>query len=237
MKRLLATLGIGAGLMYFLDPNQGRSRRSKARDKAVHAGHAAGDFAGKASRDVRNRTRGVKRAVRTAFKHEDVDDGILRERVRAALGRAISHPGALDARVEDGRVILSGPVFMDEIKPLLRTVRHVRGVNKVEDRLEPHERWDRVPGLEGDGGRRFGPGFELRHRNWTPAVRAATMAGGGAIAAVGMRRHGRYRVPLGILGLGLAARGILNRPLTGNGRHRHQGETTEPAEYLEHQHV
>src|SRR5437762_2000619 len=56
---LLAGAGLGAGLMYFLDPQMGRRRRALARDKAVSLGHQAQDAAELVGRDMRNRARGL----------------------------------------------------------------------------------------------------------------------------------------------------------------------------------
>jgi hypothetical protein len=55
----LAGVGVGAGLMYVLDPQMGRRRRAHARDKIVHAAHEAQDAAGAVARDVRNRAQGL----------------------------------------------------------------------------------------------------------------------------------------------------------------------------------
>jgi hypothetical protein len=56
---MLAGLGVGAGLMYFLDPQMGRRRRALVRDKAVSLAHEAQDAADVVRRDVRNRARGL----------------------------------------------------------------------------------------------------------------------------------------------------------------------------------
>jgi hypothetical protein len=55
----LAGVGVGAGLMYILDPRMGRRRRALVRDQATHLVHEAQDAAGAVARDVTNRARGL----------------------------------------------------------------------------------------------------------------------------------------------------------------------------------
>jgi gas vesicle protein len=52
-------LAMGAGLMYFMDPARGRSRRAWARDKAFSASHRAGKRARRYGRHLGNRMKGV----------------------------------------------------------------------------------------------------------------------------------------------------------------------------------
>lgn len=54
---LLSGIGLGAGLMYVLDPNQGRRRRSLARDKVGHALRRMGDTIETTAADISNRAR------------------------------------------------------------------------------------------------------------------------------------------------------------------------------------
>lgn len=56
---LLGGVGLGAALMYILDPDQGRRRRALARDKIVSASNKTGRAIGKKSRHLRNRAQGV----------------------------------------------------------------------------------------------------------------------------------------------------------------------------------
>lgn len=56
---LLAGAGIGAGLMYMLDPRMGRRRRALVRDKMASMAHQAGDAAEVVGRDMKNRARGL----------------------------------------------------------------------------------------------------------------------------------------------------------------------------------
>jgi hypothetical protein len=55
----LAGAGIGAGLMYLLDPQMGRRRRALARDKASRLAHEAQEAANVVSRDMTNRAQGL----------------------------------------------------------------------------------------------------------------------------------------------------------------------------------
>ena len=59
MIRILGALGIGALAMYFFDPENGRRRRALMRDKAVHYGNEASQYADATYKDLRNRAEGV----------------------------------------------------------------------------------------------------------------------------------------------------------------------------------
>jgi hypothetical protein len=56
---LLGAIGVGAGLMYVLDPERGGRRRGLFRDKAVSAINKTGDALGTTSRDIANRAAGL----------------------------------------------------------------------------------------------------------------------------------------------------------------------------------
>src|SRR5437899_1989983 len=57
---LLAGAGIGAGLMYILDPQLGRRRRALARDKMIRLAHEAEDAAVTVAHYMSNRLEGLK---------------------------------------------------------------------------------------------------------------------------------------------------------------------------------
>ena len=63
------------------------------------------------ARDLSNRAKGTAAELRSRFRKEVVDDTILQERVRSAIGHAVSHPGAIEVTVSDGRVTLQGSVL------------------------------------------------------------------------------------------------------------------------------
>lgn len=144
-------MAVGAGLMYLLDPDQGRRRRALVRDQMVHARHELEETTAARARHLANRGRGaaIEAAKRVVPGGEPVDDRTLEERVRAALGRVVSNPGAIDVMAADGRVTLIGPVLAREADRLVRRVCAVRGVREVDNRLDVRERAGNVPGLQG----------------------------------------------------------------------------------------
>ena len=56
---LLGGIGIGAGLMYMLDPDKGRRRRALVRDQLTSASNSASKALGRTSRDLSNRAQGA----------------------------------------------------------------------------------------------------------------------------------------------------------------------------------
>jgi osmotically-inducible protein OsmY len=146
---LVGGLGLGAALMYLFDPDRGRRRRALIRDKAEGAANKASDYAGKMSRDLRNRAYGVVAETKSIFHHEEVTDDVLIDRVRAKLGHYSAHVGAIDVTAQGGTVILSGSIVAKEVPEVLRAVRSVRGVKSVENQLRMHPEPGSVPSLQG----------------------------------------------------------------------------------------
>jgi uncharacterized membrane protein len=56
---LLAGAGLGAGMMFFLDPRRGRQRRAQVRDRMIRLSHQAQDARDTVVRDARNRMSGL----------------------------------------------------------------------------------------------------------------------------------------------------------------------------------
>jgi osmotically-inducible protein OsmY len=80
---------------------------------------------------------------------ERVPDTVVVERVRSRIGHVVSHPGAIEVTVQNGRVTLSGPALARELDPLLSDLAHVRGVTGVENKLDIHEEPGSLPALQG----------------------------------------------------------------------------------------
>ncbi len=135
---LLGAAAVGATLMYFLDPDTGKRRRALARDKYLHGKTALTDATEAAVRNAANHTRGAIARVQsrlTASREETVDDVVLVERVRAAMGRLMKDPHSIEVRASDGCVMLKGPAQPHEIGELVACAERVRGVREVDNRL------------------------------------------------------------------------------------------------------
>src|SRR3954470_15631057 len=187
--KLMTGMVVGAGAMYLLDPDRGARRRSLLRDQGIHVGHKLSDGLATTARDTRNRTAGVAAEVRSRFRREELNDEVLHERVRSAIGRVVSHPGAVDINVFEGRVTLTGHVLSEELDSLLRAVGRVRGIREVQNELEIHPTADGVPMLQG-ASRRREQRPELLQENWAPGTRLAVGTVGGLLAVRGSRMGG-----------------------------------------------
>ncbi len=173
---LLGGVGLGAGLMYLLDPDGGRRRRALARDKAVHGLKVSGKALRKTSVDVGNRTRGLVAGAASRLRKGSADDHKLEGRVRSKLGRHLSNPSSLQVQCQDGRVILSGPVLAAELDKLLAKVQKIKGVHEVESRLEIQS------GAEGsENGNRRGS-----LKGISPRTAVLGLGGVGALAGLGL---------------------------------------------------
>ncbi len=205
---------LGALAMYFLDPQQGRRRRARTRDKAVHAGKVLNEAGKVTARDTAHRVKGVWASTRKLLNHERVEDEVLVGRVRAELGRFVSHSHAIEVAAEGGHITLSGPILAEEVRPLLRCVRRVSGVRAVSDRLSVHEDASHVSALQG-GQPAPGSRFELMQENWAPAARLAVGSLGAGLMASAVRVRGTALCALlGVTGGALVARAATNMSLS-----------------------
>jgi hypothetical protein len=137
---LLLGLGAGIALTFFLDPASGRRRRAFVQEKSVHYTRRAAHTRDALARRVLGHIRGAIAAIRHEVEPEDtVEDAILLERVRAAMGHVVPDPHGVDIRVRCGTVILKGPASSHQIGELVACAQHVRGVREVENRLSPSD--------------------------------------------------------------------------------------------------
>lgn len=190
--------GVGAGLMYLLDPAGGRRRRAFARDKAVSAVSTGGDSLRKVSTDLGNRTKDLYAAVGSRLRKDEVSDRRLKALVRSTLEQELSYPSAVVVDVVDGQCTLGGAVLASELAELLAAVEAVKGVQGILNHLEVHESAENIPGLQKKSGL-------LKGRNLAPTARLLAGTAGGALALAGLKRRDKIGAALGGVGLSLLA--------------------------------
>ncbi|HET9251721.1 MAG TPA: BON domain-containing protein [Candidatus Eisenbacteria bacterium] len=186
-------LMLGAGLMYLMDPSEGGRRRARVRDKGVRAWHRSSRVVGKAGRDLRNRARGRIADAASRLRSGGAPDTVIEERVRARLGRVVSHPGAVEVESIGGAVTLSGPILRSETQSLIAAVQSVPGVVDVENRLEEHETGEHVPALQGGMSRKGEGGPSWLPNRWPRAVQYFAGALGAVALVYGASRAFRDR--------------------------------------------
>jgi uncharacterized membrane protein len=163
-------------------------------------------------RDASHRASGAMAAVRgwVETRNESADDVVLLERVRSALGRATSHPHAVEVQAVGSHVTLSGDALAAETGRIVACVGKVRGVKSVENRLRVHDSSENFPSLQ-RGARRRGARMELMQDNWSPAWRSLAGAIGAGLTLAGWIRGGLNGLVLGTTGAGIMARAVTNR--------------------------
>lgn len=146
----LATgIGLGASIMYLLDPDRGNRRRAQVKDQMLASARDAAQGARSQVSDLRNRSKGkVHEWGQRVAPDANVDDEKLVARVRSALGHRASNPSAIEVTSKDQEVTLHGPILAHEVDDLLHAVRAIPGVRRLDNRLEIHPDARGVEGLE-----------------------------------------------------------------------------------------
>lgn len=132
---LLAGIGIGAAVMYFLDPDRGTRRRHVLADKARRGLRVTGRELHDAAENAKNHTKGKVLELQHRMTEDAVDDERLVERVRAELGHRVERARAIEVSAENGRVTLTGALPYDQIERATQTAAAVRGVREIDNRL------------------------------------------------------------------------------------------------------
>lgn len=138
-RSLLVGLGIGAGVMFLLDPRAGRYRRNRLRKKVTTPVRDFTHSIAGAAHDVSNRVRGIAVETAARLKTEEVADEVLEARVRSKLGHVIPHSHVHDITIAttDGTVTLGGRLPSNEIVDVVTAIGRVRGVTEVVNTIAP----------------------------------------------------------------------------------------------------
>jgi hypothetical protein len=144
---LFVGAGLGASLMFILDPARGARRRSLVRDKTAKIFRRGGRAIHDRTEDIGNRLSGTVHEIRTRGATPPTNHQ-LEERVRAELGHRVEHSKAIEVIVDDGYVTLRGNVLRDELEDVLSTVRDVPGVRKVHSEMQIRGDPGDIPSLQ-----------------------------------------------------------------------------------------
>lgn len=202
--RLVTALALGAGAMYYLDPQQGRRRRALVGDKVGSMSHDARDYVDSRRKHASDRVRGMAARVRSRFSSAQPSDQQLYGNLRSRLGRTVSYPHAIDTDVHDGRVLLKGDILEGELNTLMAKIWSIRGVKAIDCQLTPHAEPGVVPGMQGRPHRTRRAKMRYLARNG--ATLLAIIGGAGAIlralraegAATGMLSLATIAMALGM---------------------------------------
>jgi hypothetical protein len=205
LAALVAAAAAGALAMFVLDPQSGARRIALARDRTRRVLRDTADAAGMGWRDLRHRVSGLAAGVRRLARRAGPSDRALEARVRAELGRWVSHPRAIGVSAQDGFIVLKGSVLAAEQAQLTRAVEGVRGVRGVVSRVAAYDSPDGMPALQG-GRVRSGPRppWPLGEPH-APANRLLGASASVALVAGGLVRRGMPGLLLTAAGLAIAA--------------------------------
>ncbi|MDB5305283.1 MAG: hypothetical protein JWM97_2832 [Phycisphaerales bacterium] len=133
---------VGAGLMYFMDPERGRARRNWVTEKLGSFTRSTGRSMRATGRNLANRARGTAyesaRKARNLAGYEDQPDTQqLVSRVRSSMGHVISNPSLVQLMADGtGTITMTGTLPAGECEVLVATVRGVPGVTEVINLLD-----------------------------------------------------------------------------------------------------
>lgn len=196
----LGGMGVGAGLMCLFDPAAGDRRRAVLRERVLGKlglGEAEAEEDGARAGGLLSEVTRLMREGRLQSRVQDLLTVLL---LRARLLSASTHPGLIEVRIQDGRVVLSGAVLHREMEDVVSTVISTPGVTEVTHQLEVVERAEDLPVSM--------PGLGLLPSVQTPEGRLLLLGLGGAMLIFGagglfaLLRRGLW----GILLIGMGAR-------------------------------
>lgn len=136
--RFLRFAAVGAALAYFFDPQNGKRRRTTARDRVLAKLRQGSRHAARAGKGVAADASAVKqKAMHRNEQSKSYDDQTLKAKIESEVFRPADAPkDAIDVNVENGVVYLRGEVERPElIEELEQRVLAVQGVDAVENLL------------------------------------------------------------------------------------------------------
>ncbi len=150
----IGMLAIGAGLVYFLDPDHGQERRVGAINCANRFVGEVGEFAGKCGTYLRDKFSGVTSGARDLAENVSDHAGDVMQSVASRFSDAATigatlidqvrsqlsdrFPSARDLRINhsNGKLTLTGSVPASDYDRILETVRAIPGVTDFDNQLQ-----------------------------------------------------------------------------------------------------
>lgn len=206
ISTLLGALILGAGAMYYLDPEQGRRRRALVADRVDSVSHEARDYFDSRRRRTADRVRGLLATLRGRMTAAPPSDEQLNGHIRSRLGRVVSYPHAIETEVKQGRVQLRGAILAGEFNVMMAEIWSLRGVTAIDSQLSLHAEPGSAPALQGRPRRAGRVRMRNLRRSATTAlaITGAIGAGIGALGAEGAARTGMLSLAVGLLAWGLS---------------------------------
>lgn len=198
---LLRGAAIGAVVMYYMDPDSGRSRQARVRNQVYRWQGEIDDALNTSAHDLRHRARGVMSQGLARFDDTIAPDQVLEARLRSRLGFLTRHPGGISVAVQDGQAILSGDVLETEAAGLLKGLGKVRGMRAIQNNLRVHAEAGDIQSLQGEG---MPP---ANSSQWAPSSRLLAVSSATYLFFFGMLRGGFFGTlaQLGAVTLGVRA--------------------------------
>ena len=137
---VLMAAAFGGLLAYFFDPDGGRGRRAKTRDRLEAYFRRNADAMERRGRYAASRAEGLGHQIENAIAPEyepEPNDATLTQRVESQILRGRDVPkGAININAEEGVVVLRGELDRPEqIRELEDAAAHVKGVRAVRNLL------------------------------------------------------------------------------------------------------
>ncbi|NTV11110.1 MAG: hypothetical protein HGA47_10095 [Zoogloea sp.] len=213
---ILGALLVGAGAMYYLDPEQGRRRRAMVVERVDSASRETRGYLESRRKRSADKVRGMLARMRGRLAaQQPPDDQQLEGHVRSRLGRAVSYPHAIETRVEHGRVAFRGDILARELNILMAETWAIPGIIAIDNHLSLHDEPGNVPRLQGRPHRRGRVRALHLAGSVAPALALAGSlgAGLGALRAQGAAKSNLFSVAVALFayGMGDGARRLMRQ--------------------------
>lgn len=139
---LLIGMACGAALMYLLDPQGGKQRRTLLREQVAKA-------VSRSNKELPNRIQSIRGQAHRAFdivneaqshlRNRPGSEQNLLEQIRTKVKQTVAKPDAIEITAHHGHITLSGSILAHEVQPLITEIKSMKGVAVVENRLTVHE--------------------------------------------------------------------------------------------------